>query len=148
MLVNAEIKIEGKTFELPVIEGTEREKAVDISKLRDQSGVITLDLGYKNTGSTKSAITYLDGEQGILKYRGYAIEELAEKSSFLEVCYLLIYGDLPTKTEFDVFEKQLAANRLIHEDMKKFFDGYPSKSHPMGQLGLWYFLYPPFIRNV
>ena len=135
MLVNAEIKIEGKTFELPVIEGTEREKAVDISKLRDQSGVITLDLGYKNTGSTKSAITYLDGEQGILKYRGYAIEELAEKSSFLEVCYLLIYGDLPTKTEFDVFEKQLAANRLIHEDMKKFFDGYPSKSHPMGQLG-------------
>lgn len=135
MPVNAEIKIEGKTFELPVIEGTEREKAIDISKLRDQSGVITLDLGYKNTGSTKSAITYLDGEQGILKYRGYAIEELAEKSSFLEVCYLLIYGDLPTKTELDVFEKQLAANRLIHEDMKKFFDGYPSKSHPMGQLG-------------
>ena len=130
----AEIKIDGKTYEFPVITGTEGEKAIDISKLRDLTGHITLDFGFKNTGSTKSAITFLDGELGILKYRGYPIEQLAEKSTFLEVAYLLIYGALPTKNELTDFQTQISRHTLIHEDMKKFLDGYPSKSHPMAQL--------------
>ncbi len=130
----AEIKVGGKTYEFPVITGTEGEKAIDISKLRDLTGHITLDLGYKNTGSTKSAITFLDGELGILKYRGYPIEELAEKATFLEVAYLLIYGELPSKEVLEKFQKDISLHTLIHEDMKKFFDGYPSKSHPMAQL--------------
>ncbi len=122
------------TYDLPIISGTEDEKAVDISKLRDQTGYITLDSGYKNTGCTQSKITFLDGEKGILKYRGYSIEELAEKSSFLEVAYLLIYGDLPNQAKLDEFQFQISRHTLVHEDMKKFFDGFPSKSHPMGQL--------------
>ncbi len=130
----AEIKIDGKTYEFPVITGTEGEKAIDISKLRDLTGHITLDFGFKNTGSTKSAITFLDGELGVLKYRGYPIEQLAEKSTFLEVAYLLIYGVLPTKSELVDFQTQISRHTLIHEDMKKFLDGYPSKSHPMAQL--------------
>ena len=130
----AEIKIDGKTYEFPVITGTEGEKAIDISKLRDLTGHITLDSGFKNTGSTKSAITFLDGELGVLKYRGYAIEQLAEKSTFLEVAFLLIYGDLPSKTALDEFQSKIRVHTLIHEDMKKFLDGYPSKSHPMAQL--------------
>ena len=130
----AEIKIDGKVYEFPVVTGTEGEKAIDISKLRDLTGHITLDFGYKNTGSTKSAITFLDGEKGILKYRGYEIEELAEKSTFLEVAYLLIYGNLPDKAQLDGFQSQISKHTLIHEDMKKFLDGYPSKSHPMAQL--------------
>ncbi len=93
----AQLKLGDKTYDLPVIEGTEAEKAIDISKLRDQTGYVTLDIGYKNTGATQSAITFLDGELGILKYRGYPIEQLAEKSSFIEVSYLLIYGELPTE---------------------------------------------------
>jgi citrate synthase len=96
MSETAQLKIGDKTYELPVIEGTEGEKAIDISKLRDQTGYVTLDIGYKNTGATKSAITFLDGEVGILKYRGYPIEQLAENSTFIEVAYLLIYGNLPT----------------------------------------------------
>jgi citrate synthase len=130
----AELKVDGKTIELPVITGTENEKAIDISKLRGQSGIITIDSGFKNTGSTKSAITFLDGEKGILRYRGYPIEELAEKSSFLEVAYLLIYGDLPTKIEFDSFENNVTRHTLIHEDMKRFYEAYPAKAHPMGIL--------------
>jgi citrate synthase len=130
----AEIILDGKKFEFPVITGTEGEKALDISKLRDETGYVTLDTGYKNTGATKSAITFLDGEAGILKYRGYPIEQIAEKSSFIEVAYLLIYGDLPTITELDNFNHEISRHTLIHEDMKKFFDGYPSKAHPMGQL--------------
>jgi citrate synthase len=130
----AEIKIDGKTYEFPVITGTEGEKAIDISKLRDLTGHITLDSGFKNTGSTKSAITFLDGELGVLKYRGYPIEQLAEKSTFLEVAYLLIYGTLPTTTELNDFQSVISRHTLIHEDMKKFLDGYPSKSHPMAQL--------------
>ena len=130
----AEIKIDGKTYDFPVITGTEGEKAIDISKLRDLTGHITLDFGFKNTGSTKSAITFLDGELGVLKYRGYPIEQLAEKSTFLEVAYLLIYGVLPTKSELVDFQTQISRHTLIHEDMKKFLDGYPSKSHPMAQL--------------
>jgi citrate synthase len=129
-----QLKIGDKTYDLPVIEGTEAEKAIDISKLRDLTGYVTLDIGYKNTGATKSAITYLDGEAGILKYRGYPIEQLAEKSSFLEVAYLLIYGELPTTEQIITFQEKINKHTLVHEDMKKFFDGYPSRSHPMGQL--------------
>lgn len=131
---SASLKLGDKSIELPIITGTENEKAIDISKLRDVSGYITIDSGYKNTGATKSAVTFLDGEKGILKYRGYAIEELAEKSSFLEVAYLLIYGQLPNTNQLKDFQYQISMHTLVHEDMKKFFDGFPSKSHPMGQL--------------
>ncbi|MEO6977948.1 MAG: citrate synthase, partial [Mucilaginibacter sp.] len=134
MSATAQLKIGDKTYELPVIEGTEGEKAIDISKLRDQSGYVTFDTGYKNTGATKSAITFLDGELGILKYRGYPIEQLAEKSSFIEVAYLLIHGELPTEKELANFQYEISRHTLVHEDMKKFFDGFPSKAHPMGQL--------------
>jgi len=134
MSETAQLKIGDKTYELPVIEGTEGEKAIDISKLRDLTGYVTLDIGYKNTGATQSAITFLDGELGILKYRGYPIEQLAAKSSFIEVAYLLIYGELPTADQLKTFNYDLSHHTLVHEDMKKFFDGFPSKSHPMGQL--------------
>jgi citrate synthase len=134
MSETAQLKIGDKMYDLPVIEGSEHEKAIDISKLRDLSGYITLDVGYKNTGATKSAITFLDGELGILKYRGYPIEQLAEKSSFLEVAYLLIYGELPTTGQLKEFQYLISRHTLVHEDMKKFFDGFPSGSHPMGQL--------------
>ncbi|MCO5934457.1 citrate synthase [Mucilaginibacter sp. RB4R14] len=134
MSETAQLKIGDKTYDLPVIEGTEGEKAIDISKLRDLTGYVTLDIGYKNTGATKSAITFLDGEVGILKYRGYPIEQLAEKSTFIEVAYLLIYGKLPTTDQLQAFEFEISHHTLVHEDMKKFFDGFPSGSHPMGQL--------------
>ncbi len=134
MAETAQLKIGDKTYDLPVLEGTEGEKAIDISKLRDLTGYVTLDVGYKNTGATKSAITFLDGELGILKYRGYPIEQLAEKSSFIEVAYLLIYGELPTAEELKAFQYEISRHTLVHEDMKKFFDGFPSKAHPMGQL--------------
>jgi len=131
----AQIKLAENTYDLPVITGTENEKAVDIAKLRDLTGYITLDTGYKNTGATKSAITFLDGELGILRYRGYSIEQLAEKSSFMEVAFLLIYGELPTEKQNADFQNEVSRHTLVHEDMKKFFDGFPSHSHPMGQLG-------------
>jgi len=134
MSETAKLILGDKTYEFPVIEGTESEKAIDISKLRDQTGYVTLDIGYKNTGATTSSITFLDGELGILKYRGYPIEQLAEKSSFIEVAYLLIYGELPTQTQLTDFQYQISRHTLVHEDMKKFFDGFPSRSHPMGQL--------------
>jgi len=130
----ATVNVEGSAYELPIIVGTENEKAIDISKLRDQSGYITLDPGFKNTGATKSAITFLDGEQGILRHRGYSIEQLAEKSTFLEVAYLLIYGELPSKDLLEKFRTDIRKQMMIHEDMKNFFVGFPSKSHPMGQL--------------
>lgn len=130
----AKLIVGGQEYELPVITGTEDEKALDISKLRAQTGYVTLDIGYKNTGSTKSSITYLDGENGILQYRGYPIEQLADHSSFIEVAYLLINGALPTQSELDAFSNQIKRHTLVHEDMKKFFDGYPSNAHPMGQL--------------
>jgi len=130
----AELHYEGKVYEIPVVTGTENENSLDISKLRGQSGLITLDRGFKNTGSTESAITFLDGEEGILRYRGYSIEELAEKSSFLEVSFLLIYGELPTKTELEKFTKDISEHSLVHEDVKSILDGYPSKAHPMGVL--------------
>lgn len=134
MSETAALKLGDTTFDFPVIEGTEGEKAIDISKLREQTGYVTLDMGYKNTGATQSSITFLDGERGILKYRGYPIEQLAEKSSFIEVAYLLIYGDLPTEQQLKDFQYHISRHTLVHEDMKKFFDGFPSKSHPMGML--------------
>lgn len=130
----AKIELDGKTYEFPVVVGTENEKAIDISKLRDTTGYITLDTGYKNTGATKSSITFLDGEEGILHYRGYAIEQLAEKATFLEVAYLLIYGELPTQEQLDKFNTSIKKHTLVHEDMKQFFEAYPAKAHPMGVL--------------
>ncbi len=132
MSKTAELTFEGKTYEMPVIEGTENEKAIDISKLRAQSGLITLDPGFKNTGSTQSAITYLDGEEGVLRYRGYRIEDLTEKASFLEVAYLLIFGELPAEEEMKNFKESIIHHTLVHEDIKKILDGFPSNSHPMG----------------
>ena len=130
----AKIELDGKVYELPVIEGSENEKAIDISKLRELTGYITLDTGYKNTGATKSAITFLDGELGILHYRGYSIEQLAEKASFPEVAHLLIYGELPNQTELNDFESSIKKHTLVHEDMKQFFEAYPAQAHPMGVL--------------
>ena len=134
MSKTAEVKIDGNSYELPVIEGSEQEKAIDISKLRGQSGIITIDPGFKNTGSTKSAITFLDGEKGILRYRGYSIEDLAEKSSFLEVSYLLIYGELPSAEQMAEFQGSITNHTLVHEDVKKILEGFPSTAHPMGVL--------------
>ncbi|HVW14164.1 MAG TPA: citrate synthase [Mucilaginibacter sp.] len=134
MSETAQIKIGDSTYDFPVVEGTEGEKAIDISKLREQTGYVTLDVGYKNTGATQSSITFLDGERGILKYRGYPIEQLAANSSFIEVAYLLIYGNLPTEQQLADFQYHISRHTLVHEDMKKFFDGFPSKAHPMGQL--------------
>jgi citrate synthase len=130
----AELTIDGKSYKYPIIEGTENEKAIDISNLRADTGHITLDIGYKNTGSTKSSITYLDGERGILKYRGYPIEDLAEKSNFLEVSYLLIYGKLPTQTELSTFNNEIKVHTLINENMRKIYDAFPVNAHPMGVL--------------
>ena len=130
----AKLELDGKVYELPVIVGTENEKAVDISALRGASGYITIDPGFKNTGSTKSAITFLDGENGVLRYRGYPIEQLAENASFLEVAYLLIYGELPTADELENFTSSITKHTLVHEDMKQFFEAYPPKAHPMGVL--------------
>ena len=134
MSETAKIELGGTTYEFPVIEGTENEKAIDISNLRAATGYVTLDTGYKNTGATTSAITFLDGEEGILKYRGYPIEELAEKATFIEVAYLLIYGNLPTVTELETFRSNITKHTLVHEDMKQFFEAYPAKAHPMGVL--------------
>jgi citrate synthase len=132
MSQNASITLDGKTFELPVIQGSEEEKAIDIQNLRTESGYITLDSGYKNTGATTSEITFLDGETGILRYRGYPIEQLAERSSFIEVVYLLIHGELPKKEELERFSNAITRHTLIHEDMKRFYEAYPAKAHPMG----------------
>jgi citrate synthase len=130
----AKLELDGKVFEFPVVVGTENEKAIDISKLRDTTGYITLDTGYKNTGATKSSITFLDGELGILHYRGYPIEQLAEKATFLEVAFLLIYGNLPTQDQLNSFVNSITKHTLVHEDMKQFFEAYPAKAHPMGVL--------------
>lgn len=134
MSKEVQIIIEGKSYNFPVVEGTEGEKAIDIAKLRDLTGYITLDTGYKNTGATKSAITFLDGELGVLRYRGYPIEQLASKASFLEVSYLLIYGELPTQAQLDNFKARIQKHTSLHEDIKKIFDGFPSSAHPMGVL--------------
>jgi len=126
--------LDGKEIELPVITGSENEKAIDISTLRATTGYITIDPGFKNTGSTQSSITYLDGENGILRYRGYSIEELAENATFLEVAYLLVYGELPNKDELAYFNESIAQHTLVHENMKRFFDAFPQGAHPMGML--------------
>ena len=130
----AELKLNGKTYTLPTVEGSEKELAVDVSQLRAQSGFITLDDGYGNTGSCKSKITFIDGDQGILRYRGIPIEVLAEKSSFIEVAHLLINGKLPTRAELTRFSNLLTANELLHEDMKFHFEGFPASAHPMAIL--------------
>lgn len=134
MSKTAELIIDGKSYTLPVIVGSEGEVGVDISELLEKAKVITLDPGYKNTGATKSAITFLDGDNGILRYRGYSIEDLAEKSNFLEVAYLLIFGQLPTQPQLDKFTYDIKTHTLVHEDTKKILDGFPSTSHPMGVL--------------
>ncbi len=134
MSETAQLILDGKTFELPIVTGSENEKAIDISSLRANTGYITLDTGYKNTGSTVSKITYLDGEKGILRYRGYPIEQLAEQASFLEVAYLLIYGELPNKEQINFFENSITNHTLVHEDLRRIFEAFPTGAHPMGVL--------------
>lgn len=134
MAQKASISFDGKTHEFPVVEGTENELAIDIKTLRSDMGLITLDPGYKNTGSCESAITFLDGEQGILRYRGYPIEELAEKADFLEVAYLLIFGELPDVEQLEKFHADIKAESHVDEEMKKILDGFPKSAHPMGVL--------------
>jgi citrate synthase len=134
MSETAKLTVRDTTYEFPLVVGTENETAIDISSLRAQSGLITLDTGFKNTGSTKSEITFLDGEKGILRYRGYPIEQLAAKSDFLEVAYLLIKGELPSQAEMVEFSNSITKHTLIHEDMKRFYEAFPSNAHPMGIL--------------
>ena len=130
----AKLQVGDQELELPIIEGTENERGLDISKLRGQSGLVTLDEGYVNTGSTTSAITYLDGEKGILRYRGYPIEELAENCDFVEVTYLLIYGELPSEAQLKDFRNSIRSHTMLHEDMRSFYDGFPIDAHPMAIL--------------
>ena len=131
---NAKLILEDQTIELPIIEGSEGEKGIDVTNLRTETGYITFDPAYGNTGSCTSDITFIDGEQGILRYRGIPIEQLAEKSSFVEVCFLLIYGKLPTQDELNKFRYEIRYHSMIHEDFKRLFDGYPMNAHPMGVL--------------
>ncbi|MCE9501802.1 MAG: citrate synthase [Leptospira sp.] len=131
MADKAILKIDGKEYELPLIEGSEKEKAIDITKLRALSGYVTLDSGYLNTGACTSSITFLDGENGILRYRGIPIEQLAEKSTFTEVAYLLIYGKLPTDSELKEWNSSITKHTLVHEDLKRLFNGFPKDGHPM-----------------
>lgn len=130
----AEIRIGGKDYKFPVFEGTEGERGIDITKLRSQTGCITLDSGYSNTGSCTSSITYIDGEKGILRYRGIPIEDLAESANFLEVSYLIMNGELPNQAQLDAFKSDVKHHFLLPEDMKRFFDGYPATAHPMSVL--------------
>ncbi len=130
----ARLTIGDSEIELPVVEGTEQERALDISKLRAATGAITLDEGYVNTGSTTSSITFLDGEEGILRYRGYPIEDLAKQCDFVEVGYLLIYGELPTAEQLQAFRTNLRSHTMLHEDMRSFYDGFPRDAHPMAIL--------------
>ncbi|KJD37131.1 type II citrate synthase [Tamlana sedimentorum] len=135
MANTATIEINGQKNEFPLIKGTEDEVAIDISKLRASTGgVITVDPGYKNTGSCESAITFLDGEKGVLRYRGYSIEELAEKADFLEVVYLLIFGELPTVSQLEKFENDIKENSLVDDDVRKILEAFPKNAHPMGVL--------------
>ncbi|MFY7740839.1 MAG: citrate synthase [Flavobacterium sp.] len=134
MSKTAILEYDGQKYEFPVIVGSENEPAIDIEKLRALTGAITLDPGYKNSGSCKSDITFLDGEEGILRYRGYAIEDLAEKADFLEVSYLVIFGELPTKEQLEQFENDIRKYTLVNEEMKNIIDGFPKTAHPMGVL--------------
>lgn len=130
----ATLEIDGKKYEFPVTIGTENEVAIEIKNLRGETGVITLDPGYKNTGSCESAITFLDGEKGILRYRGYSIEELADKADFLEVVFLLIFGELPNKKQLENFKQDIIEQSGVNSDMKTVIEGFPSTAHPMGML--------------
>ncbi len=131
---SAKLIVGDQEIEFPVVTGTEGERAIDISSLRAQTGLITLDEGYVNTGSTRSAITYLDGEAGVLRYRGYPIEELAAQCDFLEVCYLLIYGELPNSEQFEKFQDEIRRHTMLHEDVRSFYNGFPRDAHPMAIL--------------
>jgi len=131
MTEKATLSYGDKTIELPVTQGSEGELGIDVSRLRGDSGLITLDPGFGNSGSCTSDITFIDGEKGILRYRGYPIEQLAEQGTFLEVAYLLIYGELPTAAEYDDFRHNLMRHTLIHEDMRRFYDAFPPDAHPM-----------------
>src|SRR5208282_4985669 len=130
----AKLILEGKEYDLPVVRGTEGERAVEISGLRKASGYVTLDKGYENTGACRSAITFIDGEKGILRYRGIPIEELAVKSRFIETAYLVIYGKLPLQAQLQKFSDLLKQNQNLHEDMKHHFEGFPPGAHPMAIL--------------
>ena len=134
MSEKAVLQFRGKTYELPVIVGTEGEIAIDVQSLRAQSGLITLDEGYANTGSCRSSITFIDGEKGILRYRGYPIEELAEHSNFVETAYLVIFGELPTAQQLADFRALLSEHEYLHEDLRHHFEGFPPNAHPMGTL--------------
>ncbi|MEK7858182.1 MAG: citrate synthase, partial [Elusimicrobiota bacterium] len=134
MAKTATLKLDGKEYELPIIEGSEGEKAIDIAELRAKTGYITLDHGYLNTGGCDSAVTFLDGERGILRYRGIPIEQLAEKSTFVETSYLLIHGRLPNKKELEAFTRNITLHTMLHEDMKHFYEGFPRDAHPMATL--------------
>jgi len=131
---SAKLTLDGKEYQLPVVVGSEGELGIDISKLRAESGAVTLDSGYANTGSCQSGITFIDGEKGILRYRGYPIEQIAKRASFPEVCYLLIYGKLPSADQLTAFNRTLTYHTMLHEDMKKFFEGYLPTAHPMAML--------------
>ena len=131
---HARIEYDGQTFEAPVVVGTEQERGLEVSKLRSETGLITYDPGYANTGACKSAITYLDGEAGILRYRGYPIDQLAEQSDFIETSYLLIYGELPTAEQLESFRHQITLHTLLREDMRPLFDAFPRDAHPMAIL--------------
>ena len=131
----AQLRIDGNVYELPVVTGSEHEVAIDISRLRAQSGVITMDPGYGNTGSCRSAITFIDGERGILRYRGIPIEQLAEHSSFLEAAWLLIYGELPRREQIQEFTGHIVYHTMVHEDVKRFYTGFPNQAHPMAITG-------------
>ena len=131
---NAKLILDENEYELPVVVGSEGEVGMDVRSIRKQSGAITFDPGYGNTGSCESAITFIDGEKGILRYRGYPIEQVAASSRFSEVCFLLVYGGLPNQQQYDEFRQRLTRHTLIHEDMKKFFEGYSMTGHPMAIL--------------
>ncbi len=134
MVKFAKLSYAGKSLELPLVEGTEDELGIDIKNLRTKTKLITLDPGFKNTGSCQSAITFLDGENGILRYRGYSIEDLANNASFLEVSYLLIFGELPNNNQLNKFLSDIQENAIIDEDLKKILDTFPKAAHPMGIL--------------
>jgi citrate synthase len=134
MTKTAQLTVDGTTYEFPIVEGSQGERAIDIATLRQRTGLITLDVGYANTGSCTSAITFMDGERGILRYRGIPVEQLAQHSSFVETAYLLIFGNLPTQRELNRFSVLLNDASLVHEDMKVFYQNFPRASHPMGIL--------------
>ena len=131
---SVKLTYQNKTFEFPIVEGSENEKGIDIKTLRAQTGLITFDPGFKNTGSCNSGITFLNGEEGILRYRGYSIEELCEKASFIEVAFLLIFGELPTEKELALFNNEIREDSLLDEDLKSILKSFPKAAHPMGVL--------------